>query len=567
MLAVAALAALVLAGCTSTSAPAPDAGSTSTTTTGAGDGAPTAIADYNPQPREKLAQGGTLTTVTAELNPQFNRFHVQTDAETLVRWRWYNPVLALFDADGTYHANPDYLTDVKKDVVDGKSVVTYTINPKAHFNDGTPIDWRTFEATWKANSGKDPAFTVQATDGYSVIESVVAGADDRQVVVTFATAYPWVDSLFNSVLHPKAAADAKTFTTGYLNDPRPEWGAGPYTVRDVDLKANTMTFERNPEWWGDPGLLDERRFVAKDATAAINAFRNGEVDATGVGTADRLAQVKGMKDIDIRTGRMSANNLLMLNSAVPALADLDVRTAVFKGIDRATLAKITFQGMDYTEPLPGSLLLYDFQQGYADNLAEAGLDYDPAAAKKLLDEAGWKAGADGVREKAGAPLTITYATFGDDPLANAVDTATVSMLAEIGVQAKISNRPWSDFNEAMQNRDFGMIKYNISSANPYGYAYFCQLYCSSSQLNVSGTGTPEFDAEIQKVAAMTDAGELIAAGNAVETKIFREGAGMIPVTSGPLIVAAKAGLANASSGNGGSGAFFVGKPQDVGWEK
>ncbi len=408
---------------------------------------------------------------------------------------------------------------------------------------------------------------MQATDGYSVIESVVAGADERQVIVTFEAVYPWIDSLFNSVLHPKAAADAKTFNTGYLHDPRPEWGAGPYTVKAVDVKAGTMTFERNPEWWGDPGLLDERRFVVMDATAAINAFRNGEVDATGVGTADRLAQVKGMKGIDVRTGRVVANNLLMLNSAVPALADLDVRRAVFQGIDRATLAKITFQGMDYTEPLPGSLLLYDFQEGYGDNLASAGLDYDPEAAKKLLDEAGWHEGAGGVREKEGAPLTITYATFGDDPLANAVDKATVSMLEEIGVEAKISNRAFGDFVETMQNRDFGMIKYNISSANPYGYAYFCQLYCSSSWLNVSGTGTPAFDAEIEKVSVMTDAAALIAAGNAVETKIFREGAGMIPVTSGPLIVAAKEGLANVSSGDGGSGAFFVGKPQDVGWEK
>ena len=42
---------------------------------------------------------------------------------------------------------PDYLADVQADTVDGNTRVTYTINPKATYNDGLPIDWTAFEAT------------------------------------------------------------------------------------------------------------------------------------------------------------------------------------------------------------------------------------------------------------------------------------------------------------------------------------------------------------------------------------------------------------------------------------
>ena len=57
-------------------------------------------------------------------------------------WRWYNPILITFTPDGQAVYNPDYLTDVKPETVDGNTRITYTINPKATYNDGSPIDWR-----------------------------------------------------------------------------------------------------------------------------------------------------------------------------------------------------------------------------------------------------------------------------------------------------------------------------------------------------------------------------------------------------------------------------------------
>ena len=107
--------------------------------------------------------------------------------------------------------------------MDGKTVVTYDINPDATYNDGTPLDWRVFENTWKLSNGENKDIVVNSTDGYDLIESVAAGESDKQVVVTFKQTYPWWPALFSILMHP-GVADAQTFNEGYLKNPHPEWG-------------------------------------------------------------------------------------------------------------------------------------------------------------------------------------------------------------------------------------------------------------------------------------------------------------------------------------------------------
>ena len=115
-------------------------------------------------------------------------------------------------------------------------MVTYTINPEANYNDGTPIDWTAYENTWKFNNGTNPDVQVNSTDGYELIESVERGADDKQAVVTFKQAYPWWEGLFDSLVPPQVK-DADTFMNAYLKQVHPEWGAGPFKVETSTSKA------------------------------------------------------------------------------------------------------------------------------------------------------------------------------------------------------------------------------------------------------------------------------------------------------------------------------------------
>ena len=81
-------------------------------------------------------------------------------------------------------------------VTSPKQVVTYRLNPKAIWYDGTPITAQDFIAQWKAQSGTNTAFQTSSNTGYEQIESVVQGADKFEVVVTFKTPFADWKSLF-----------------------------------------------------------------------------------------------------------------------------------------------------------------------------------------------------------------------------------------------------------------------------------------------------------------------------------------------------------------------------------
>ncbi len=517
-------------------------------------------AQYNPQPYDNVRDGGTLTSALPEITPQFNQF--QGDGSTLYAryvWNWYNPLLITFTPDGDPVFNPDYLTSVKDEQVDGNTRVTYTINPKATYNDGSPIDWRSFDTVWKTNSGADKRYIPGGTDGYDRIATLTRGVDDRQVVVTFRGINLWWPGLFNNLLNPKVL-DPQVFNQGYLDNPHPEWGAGPYTLERYDKQNGTISFVRNPKWWGKRGKLDTRTYLVMESVASINAFKNGQIDYTAVGTKDRLAQVAGMTNIDIRKGVSPSQSFFTLNGQSPLLSDIAVRKAVFTAIDRKQLMEIEFQGLGYSGVLAGSMLLQTFQKGYVDAVSKV-VTFDPEQAKRDLDAAGWAPGPDGIRVKNGQPLAFSYVSLGDSPLAKAVASAVGAMLKNVGIRLEIRQLPSSEFSAVINGKRFDMFYSGSIASDPYALAYICQMYCSDTEFLKNGTFDAGLDPEVRGVNALPTVEQQYAAAADVETKALKT-YGILPTAEDPDIYAVKKGLANF-----GAGRFFLATPETVGWQK
>ena len=500
-------------------------------------------ADYKRASYDELKKGGTLTTAIQSITEQQNPFHQDSTADTTDMWYWYNPQLALFDEKGNYKANPDYFTDVSASQVNGNTVVTYKIREEAKFNDGTPIDYKAFENTWKANNGQDPAYQANSTDGYVQIKSVKAGASAKEAVVTFDGVYSWWQGLFNLLLHPAVDTPEK-YNTLYKGQVHPEWGAGPYKVENVAIgtSAPQATFVPNEKWWGKPGKLTKRVMKQMEDQASLNAFLNGEIDATGVGTGERLAAVKGKEGTKDYTSFRPQNVLLTANSASQGLSDPKVREAVFKTVDRKLIANIVFKGLDYSEPFPGSLVQFSIQDGYRDNLSKA-VTLDVKGAKKLLDEAGWKEGKDGVRVKDGKKLELRYPVFSDDPNIKNIAVSIQSDLKNVGISLKIEDHPSSDFAPIMSKKQFDLVMSSFVSTDPYGVAYFRQTYASDSTLNKSGTGSKEFDAKIAEMEKIADPKKQIAKANELEAEALKF-YGVMPVYNGATKRAVKEKVAN-----------------------
>ncbi|WP_329403924.1 ABC transporter family substrate-binding protein [Streptomyces melanogenes] len=520
--------------------------------------AASSAADYNPQPYENIKDGGTYTTV-GTFDEQGNPFNVNATLTASRVWSWYNADAITYAPTGEVQYNPDYYSDVKVSVEGGNQKVTLTINPKAAFNDGTPIDWTAIQATWKANNGSDKAYAASSTDGYDRITSVEQGKDAKQAVITFKGVNAAWSSLFTTFLHPKAAT-VDNFNKAYVKTAHPEWGAGPYTVGSWDTHSGNITFVRNPKWWGKKGKLDKRVYVNLESTAAVNAFKNGQVDYASASDAESLKQVKGLKGTEIRSGGSPFEYALYFNTKSSVLAESDVRKALQQSIDRTQIAKIQFQGLDYKEPLPGSAVLYSFQKGYQDNVSEV-LKYAPDEAKKTLDAAGWKPGDDGIRVKNGKKLEVGYTLLGDDPLAKATAGAFAAMLKPAGVHVVIKKADDADFSKILSERRFDLFVSGNRSMDPFGARYLCDFYCSDRDSNITGSGTPELDKEIRATADIADLDQQIAAVNKIERKALQQYA-FLPLYSGPSTYGVKKGLANV-----GATIFNSPLPETVGWQK
>jgi len=537
-------------------------------------GAAASFSNTNAQPYSALKDGGTLTMPIGEFTQQHNQFQQDGTTDTWTFWDWYNPEVIKFKPNGDMNVNPNYLTSVTADTVNGKTVVTYEINPKAQFNDGTPIDVATFQNTWKANNGSDPAYLANSTDGGNKIESVEAGKDSREVIVTFVGPWPWWSGLFNSLLHP-ACNTADCYNTGYvgtdLASAHPEWGAGPYKLDSFDGNAGTATFVRNDKWWGNPGKLDKITLVQRDAQAEMNAINNGEVDSMEPFTAAAtLDTVKNAPGTETRMGAQAATFMLQLNSTSPTLSDIKVRQAIMMSIDRSKITEARFKGLNYTEQAPGSLLLYTFQTGYQDNFSQVVPKVDVAGAKALLEADGYTMGSDNFYTKNGTQLAIGLTYFGDAAATVAQSQMVQTMLAGAGINVTLVPKASADFSTTMAKGDWEMNISGFASSDPFGVAYTCQIWCSTadpnySGLNKSGVGSADLDAAIHAMEALPTADEQIAAANALEVTAFGM-YGLMPLFNGPSITQTKVGLANVGAGvfaaKGGAISDFR---ENIGW--
>lgn len=526
--------------------------------------------DYLKVDHDGLKDGGELHLSLVELSEQGNPFHQDGTKYTSDLWYWYNPQMILFDDNAKAYPNPEFLESMKGEVKDGKTVVTYKINPKAKYNNGEEIDWKSFETTWKINNGKDKAYTPSSTDGYEHIESVTQGENAKEVVVTFDRAYPWWEGLFNNLANPKLA-DPEFYKTGYLKKFHPELGAGPYTVDSVDFNQGTAVFVPNDKWWGKKAKLDRVTFKQMEDQAAINAFKNGEIDAIGVASKNNQAKIADMKDLAFYVAMYPSNALLMQNAKSEVLSDPKVREAVFTAIDRQQIADIRFSGVNvpgkdgkltvpFKEPQPGSFILFPTQEGYDNNFAAA-VKYDEKKANELLEEAGWKKGDDGIREKDGKKLTVRYVLLGDAEISKGISRAYQAMLKKAGIDMQIQEKPSKEFSNVYTKRDFDLFNMGFSSSDPFGTAYFGQIYGSDSGLNLSSTGTKEFDAKIAELQKLPTQEEQIKRANELEKEAFKL-YGIMPLFNGPSLVAMKQGLANM-----GAMGFTTMPKEMIGWKK
>ncbi|MGA9376815.1 MAG: ABC transporter family substrate-binding protein [Mycobacterium sp.] len=530
LLAVGAAVALTLTGCSSPDTSVPSAG---------GNAEIGVTADINPQDPATLQRGGNLRLALTGFPPNFNYLHVDGNLGELGRMlRATLPRAFVIKPDGEMTVNSDYFTSVELTSTEPQ-VVTYTINPKAVWSDGSPITWEDFAAQINATSGKDKRFLFASPNGSERVASVTKGVDDRQAVITFAKHFADWRGMFagNAMLHPKTVtSDPEAFNKGFLNGP--SLSAGPFTISNVDRGAQRIVLTRNPDWWGRPPLLDSITYTVLDDAAVIPALQNNALDSVGLASLDDLENAKRTPGVTIRRAPAPNWYHLTINGNEGALlSDPGLRTAVMKGLDRQAIAAVTQRGLADDPSALNNHIYLAGQEGYQDN----SVPFDPEAAKNELDALGWTQNGQ-FREKDGKQLKIRN-VFYDGASTRAVAQIAQNQLAQIGVNLELvpasGGKLFPDY-VTIGNFDIAQFAWG---GDAFPLASLTQIYAAQGESNYGKIGSPEIDAKIEETLSELDPVKARVLANELDTMIWRIGHSL-PLFQAPGNVAIRSNLAN-----------------------
>ncbi|WP_328711552.1 ABC transporter family substrate-binding protein [Nocardia salmonicida] len=509
---------------------------------GEGEAALGATSDINPKDVSELRDGGNLRLAAGALPQNWNNLHSDGgDAGTGSLLRPVMPRAFTTDASANLSVNTDYFTDIQLTGTDPQQV-TYTINPKAVWSDGTPITWEDLQSQANALSGRDKAFLLSNNSGFDRVEKVERGVDDKQAILTFSKHYADWRGQFagNSFLYPKTA----TATPEAFNKSQVDalgLSAGPFIVQSVDRAQGRVVLGRNPKWWGATPKLDTITFSVLDNAAMLPALQNNEIDAIGLANRDELKTASSTPGIAIRRAPGNQWSHFTFNGAPGSIvAEPGVRVAISKAIDRQGIANAIQNGM-VADPKPLNNHVYlAGQKGYQDN----SLGFDPAAAAQELDALGWKLNGD-VREKDGRKLEIRDVMYNQDVWVQIAQIIQQN-LAQIGVELTIETKAGQGFfTDNIQPGNFDVGQWSWVG-DPFPLSSLNQIYGYNPddiQGNYGRIGSPELNALIEQTVSELDPAKAVELANQVDRKVFEEGHSL-PLLQSPGNLAARDTLAN-----------------------
>ena len=526
---------------------------------GAGDDISKAVS-FNPKDRSELKEGGELRLAFSGIPENFNPFNTNgyTSGSIAIQAAMNSAYAGgyKYDYTGKPSLNTDYITEYKAETKNGVQTVTFKINPKAKFNDGTPIDIESVRAAHKIFTA--PAGEYQITDApmWKQVKSVEEDGDKFSVKVTMEKPYYPIDGGFiiATFIHP-ALVDKKLFNDGFINKPLDKYWAGPFKVENWDTSQKSLILTRNDKWWGQKPLLEKISIRSLGEAASLAAFKNSEIDVISASSQNVYADVSKMSNIDIRKGTALGVSDYELN---PDKIPLPVRKAIVAGINREQIQKIRFEKIGWSEKAPGSMCFLPLQEGYKDSYpTEIGED----VAKKILEDAGYKKDGD-FYAKDGKKASYELFTFGDDQDVKTTSQFFSDQMKKIGIELKIVNRANSELTKVSTERSYGIKSagYGITT-NPVDSAY----YFYRSEIN-NGHGK-ELDSLADKMMATEDYKKQLEIATELEKRHLAEVAIYIPVSNGPNYQACKKGLANYGPRLFATSAYDPDVWINAGWEK
>ena len=371
-----------------------------------------------------------------------------------------------------------------------RMTITYTLREGVQWSDGEPFTSEDVAFTWEAV--KDPEFLAESKGGTEYIDSIET-PDPLTVVIEYNTVAPdFASTLFTFGILPKHILEGQDLNTSDFND-KPI-GTGPFMIAEY-RPGEFVELERNPFYWdtGENGeqlpYLDGLVFkILPDSNTLVTQLRSGEID---MAYSVPYAQVPNLENDDSMTvipnTTLSWQHLSM-NLDSGALGDVQVRRAIAHAINKEAIARALG---GYPTPLDTVVVpIFSFSSSDVPTYP-----YDPEEAARILDEAGYTTGSDGVRVNAeGERLSFEFMTQAGRSEYELAQQVMIAGLQEVGVEVQPNNRSGPALTDAMNASDYDLWYSGWITPGIPNYAIF---YATDGFLSTMNYSNPELDAALE----------------------------------------------------------------------
>lgn len=514
-------------------------------------------------------KGGSITYGATGSFDSFNPFIVRGTSAIGLREHVFESLLARgYDEAFTLYA----LLAEKVEMADDRSWISFTLNPKAHFSDGTPVT--VDDVIYSLETLRDKGRPNYKTY-YSKVERIEQPAP-RTVKFVFTPdgdrEIPLILGLMPIV--PKHIYESRNFDQSGFDM---AIGSGPYVV-DGFAPGARIVYRRDENYWGSALPVNAGHYnidrityeYFRDANASFEAFKAGLYHARPEDDPGRwtnsydfpaVRQGKVRKEI-FKSGMPSGMRALVFNTRKPVLSDIKVRQALIRLFNFEWVNRNLYHGLyvrtqsffDNSElgshgrpastrerellaPFPDAVSPEIMENGwYAPEGDPAGQDRkNRAAAIMLLKEAGYELRGGTMTDVAtGRPLRLEMLVATPDDERLALTYAT--MTRRVGIDIAVRNVDPSQYQARRSNYDFDLM-FNgwfssLSPGNEQRFYWGAAAADAPGTRNYMGAKEPAVDAMIGAMLEARTHEDFVAAVRAMD-RVLLSGAYMIPLFHQP----------------------------------
>ncbi|MBV8331806.1 MAG: peptide ABC transporter substrate-binding protein [Candidatus Eremiobacteraeota bacterium] len=445
--------------------------------------------------------------IAININPtNLNGILQQNTMESFVDGLIFDNLVTL---DAQHREVPDLAAEVPTvangDIGKDGLTIRYRLRHGVTWHDGAPFTSRDVKFSWQAIM--NPANNVVSRRGYDQVASVDT-PDPYTVVFRMKRLFaPAVDTIFGESDTPlrilPAHLLAKYPNLNQIPFNAAPVGTGPFKFARWE-RGDRIVLSANPSYFrGAPKLREITLLIILDDNTIEAQVRSHEVDLAMEVPATMYRDLADAPGVVRQLVTAPVFNAIEFNAARPPLDDLRLRRALVMAIDRAGITRDDTYGTGTV----ASADLSPFYWAYDPSLEPA--PYDPSAARALLDAAGWRAGADGMRVRNGQRLSLQLVYGQGNAIGRAIVAQVQQMLRKAGVDVQAKSYDYATLYAAAESGGilnggkFDLAVYSwVSGADPDNASQWACNAIPPAGNNISRYCSPKMDA-VQRLALST----------------------------------------------------------------